>query len=399
VKVLLFCENYRKGGLDTFLINLMNNWPEDEVFLIINSSHEGLDYLRSKLGSENLIVTSLFSRHKFFKNTVEHKIKKILLLMGKLLFLLISYPVQLFQLISLFTKHKNFDKLMIVNGGYPGGQSCNVASIAWFLVTGKKSWYNFHNNAQKYDKLFKPFQFIFDVLVSRTTVEFISVSNDCSNSMCSRAGIDNNKLGFIYNGIAPPSVTIDKNFLDAIRIQVLNSSKKRIVMLGTYEERKGHEFAFAVMKQLPQYDLFVCGKGSDAEVQRINRIATDCDNIFLLGHREDNHYIIAAADLLLVPSMYNESFGLTIIEAMALNVPVIATRVGGMQEVITDGWDGFLVNYGDISQLRASIIELIENDELRRKITLNAMHSFKNKYTADKMALAYKNRLDAQRIK
>lgn len=399
MKILLFCENYRKGGLDTFLVNLINHWPDNEVSLMINSSHEGLGYLRSKVVSGSLIVTNLFSRHSFFKNTNVHPLKKIFVLIGKLFFLLISYPIQLFQLIRLFSKYKNFDELMIVNGGYPGGQSCNVASIAWFLVNGKKSWYNFHNNAQKYRRLFKPFQFISDVLVSWTTIEFISVSNDCANSMHCRTGINDRKLGFIYNGISEPSITVGAASLNMIRTQILNSPKKRVVMLGTYEERKGHEFAFAVMKQLPQYDFLVCGKGSEAEIQRINRMACGCDNIFLLGHRTDNHHIIATADLLLVPSMYNESFGLTIIEAMALNVPVIATRIGGMQEVITERWDGLLVDYGDISQLKASVIELIENVEFRREIASNAINSFKTKYSADKMALAYKNKLDTKRVR
>lgn len=398
MNILLFCENYRKGGLDTFLINLMNNWPDDDVLLMINSSHEGLDDLKSKVGSDKLIETNLFSRHLFFKKIKQQPERNVAILIAKFFLLLISYPVQLFQLIKLFSKHENFDELMIVNGGYPGGQSCNVASIAWFLVNKKKSWYNFHNNAQKYSKLFKPFQFMFDVLVSCTTIEYISVSNDCANSMRCRTGINDKKFGYIYNGIAEPSVVIDAVSSNMIRSQILNSPKKRIVMLGTFEARKGHEFAFAVMKQLPQYDLIVCGKGTDAETEKINSMALESNNIHLLGHRTDNHHIIATADLLLVPSMYNESFGLTIIEAMALNVPVIATRIGGMQEVITDGWDGLLIDYGNINQLKMSVIELIENAEFRTKITLNAKQSFKTKYSADKMALAYKNKLDKQRI-
>lgn len=399
MKILLFCENYRKGGLDTFLVNLMNNWPDDDIFLMINSSHEGLDDLKSKVGSDRLIVTNLFSRHRFFKKKTQQPERNIAILMAKFFLLLISYPVQIFQLIKLFLKHKNFNDLMIVNGGYPGGQSCNVASIAWFFINQKKSWYNFHNNAQKYSKFFGPFQFLFDILVSSTTVEFISVSNDCANSMRCRTGINDKKLSSIYNGITEPSVMIDATSFNMIRSQILNSSKKRIVMLGTFEPRKGHEFAFTVMKQLPQYDLIVCGKGTDAETERINSMAYGSDNIYLLGHRTDNHHIIATADLLLVPSMYNESFGLTIIEAMALNVPVIATRIGGMQEVITDGLDGVLIDYGNLEQLKVSVIELIENVEVRTQIIRNAKQSFKTKYSADKMALAYKNKLDTQRVK
>ncbi|EGR5587396.1 glycosyltransferase [Vibrio cholerae] len=399
MKVLIYCENYRKGGLDTFLANLIKYWPEDEVSLMINKTHEGIDFLKSHINPDNVIELGLFSRHNFFKEAGKYNNFRVPLLFLNVFLLVLSYLVQPFQLIGLFLKYRSYDRLLIVNGGYPGGQSCNIAAIVWFLIKGEKSWYNFHNNARKYNRLLKPLQIAFDFLVSKTTIEFISVSKDCTNSMHCRAGIEHDKLSFIYNGIETPSITSDLRSLCSIRREVLDSNRKRIVMLGTYELRKGHEFAFSVMKQLPQYDLIVCGKGTESETERILSMSQEINNIYLLGHRTDNYNIIATSDLLLVPSMCNESFGLTIIEAMALNVPVIATRTGGMQEVITEQWDGLLVDYGDVFQLKESIIRLMEDVELREKIKTNAVNSFKNKYGANIMALAYKNKLDVQRVK
>ncbi|ELV8729268.1 hypothetical protein QNE38_004343, partial [Vibrio fluvialis] len=61
MKVLIYCENYRKGGLDTFLANLIKYWPEDEVSLMINRTHEGIDFIKSHINPDNVIEVGLFS--------------------------------------------------------------------------------------------------------------------------------------------------------------------------------------------------------------------------------------------------------------------------------------------------------------------------------------------------
>jgi glycosyltransferase involved in cell wall biosynthesis len=71
-----------------------------------------------------------------------------------------------------------------------------------------------------------------------------------------------------------------------------------------------------------------------------------------------------AADILINPSL-SESFGMTVVEAMACGKPVIATRVGGMQETVQHGKNGLLVRPGDATDLAEAILYLLHNDELR----------------------------------
>jgi glycosyltransferase involved in cell wall biosynthesis len=78
-----------------------------------------------------------------------------------------------------------------------------------------------------------------------------------------------------------------------------------------------------------------------------------------------NHY--HEADVLINPSL-SESFGMSLAEAMASEKPVVATRVGGMQEVVEEGKTGFLVDEGDAESLANAVIRLLEDEQLRREM-------------------------------
>src|SRR5437868_6683596 len=75
---------------------------------------------------------------------------------------------------------------------------------------------------------------------------------------------------------------------------------------------------------------------------------------------------LSAADVLLLPSE-QESFGLAALEAMACEVPVVASRVGGVPEVVTDGETGFLSDVGDVERMSEMAARLLSDDDLRRE--------------------------------
>jgi len=89
------------------------------------------------------------------------------------------------------------------------------------------------------------------------------------------------------------------------------------------------------------------------------------NRIIFTGFIEDIASIYACIDLLVVPSQYEESFGRVLIEAMAMEKPVIATNVGGIPEIVVDGKTGLLVPLGDINALAESMIKLADNAKLR----------------------------------
>ena len=126
--------------------------------------------------------------------------------------------------------------------------------------------------------------------------------------------------------------------------------------------------AFAQIRQKLRARLVMCGDGperKDAEA-----LASEyglSGEVLFLGQVPNIADYLGVADLLLLPSE-TESFGLAALEAIASEVPVIATRVGGLPEVIKDREHGFLVPVGDIEAIAERAIELLSDSNLRREM-------------------------------
>ena len=109
-----------------------------------------------------------------------------------------------------------------------------------------------------------------------------------------------------------------------------------------------------------------------------------------LGKQDSIAELLGVADLLLLPSD-TESFGLVALEAMACQVPVIASRVGGLPEVVRDGQDGFLVTPGDVTTMAAKAIELLTNPEGHGAMGRNARDFAMEKYCSTKIIPLYED--------
>jgi N-acetyl-alpha-D-glucosaminyl L-malate synthase BshA len=96
-----------------------------------------------------------------------------------------------------------------------------------------------------------------------------------------------------------------------------------------------------------------------------------CDDVRFVGRQEQIEEILAISDLFLLPSDY-ESFGLAALEAMAASVPVISTNAGGLPEINIQGKTGFLSDVGNVKEMAANAITLLENEELLKQISKNA---------------------------
>ena len=105
-------------------------------------------------------------------------------------------------------------------------------------------------------------------------------------------------------------------------------------------------------------------------------------NIIFTGWRSDVPAIVSRMDLLIHPS-YSEGFGRAVLEAMALGKPVIASKVGGLREAISNGENGFLVSPGDFLAIKECWIKLLSNHELRFNIGLAAKNTIIDRYLID----------------
>jgi glycosyltransferase involved in cell wall biosynthesis len=105
-------------------------------------------------------------------------------------------------------------------------------------------------------------------------------------------------------------------------------------------------------------------------VEVVNRLK-ECEQIHLVGYTEFPERYLAVSDVFCLPS-YREGFGSVVIEAAAMRVPAVVSRIFGLSEAVTEGETGILVNLGDIDELVRSLRLMLENKILRDKLGLNA---------------------------
>lgn len=108
------------------------------------------------------------------------------------------------------------------------------------------------------------------------------------------------------------------------------------------------------------------------------------EDIVIAGYRRDGRELLAGADIAVVPSVWAEAFGLSVLEAMARGVPVVASRVGGIPEIIEDGASGLLVPAGDERALSGALGRLLRDPEARRRLGSEGRRRAERHFTFDR---------------
>jgi glycosyltransferase involved in cell wall biosynthesis len=287
---------------------------------------------------------------------------------------------------------------MVVNGGHPGGDSCRAAIIAWGLFSGGKSQaiYNFHNLANNPNLIDRLPEKLMDAWLVSHAHALIGVSKVCAESLRKRLGDKAmKKVSYIYNGIAAPiqNGSACWSLREELKIP---AEAPLCLMLATYEPRKGHDFLFQAFQKviniIPSVHLIVCGYGYSDEVERVKQLIETyglSKHVTLQGFRQDVDAMLKQADVLLVASQIFESFGLTSVEAMANRVPVVATRVGGIPEVVMDGEGGFCVEPDDIQGYADRIIAFLTDSAFREAQAEKGYKRYRKLFTAERMSKEY----------
>lgn len=183
----------------------------------------------------------------------------------------------------------------------------------------------------------------------------------------------------------------------------LDESTRVVTMVGRMDEWKGHRFFLeAARKVLDEFNFLhnraatgrertsvkflLVGDGPQrSHLEQLSRHLNLTEEVIFCGYREDIPEILAASDLLLSAS-FGESFGRVLIEAMALAKPVVATRSGGVPEIVVDGETGILVNPGDSTEMAGAMIALLRNTELREKMGRAGLVRVKSDFGIEKHA-------------
>lgn len=147
---------------------------------------------------------------------------------------------------------------------------------------------------------------------------------------------------------------------------------------------------FRRVRQTQPVRLLLVGDGPDrGKIERYCRDCDVCDSITFIGNLPQVEEVLAGADLFLLPSE-TESFGLAALEALACEVPVVATTVGGIPDVVSDGEDGFLCGVGDVEAMSDRCLELLADDERRRQFGRRGRRKAIEKFSEDRVVKQYR---------
>jgi N-acetyl-alpha-D-glucosaminyl L-malate synthase BshA len=137
---------------------------------------------------------------------------------------------------------------------------------------------------------------------------------------------------------------------------------------------------FAKVRERHRARLVVVGEGPERRpAEALARELGICDDILFLGNQDSMPELVAMADVVLLPSEH-ESFGLVALEAMSCATPVVATRRGGVPEVVEDGRHGFLHDPHDIEGMAGSVLEILENRALALQLGEQARATAREKF-------------------
>ena len=215
----------------------------------------------------------------------------------------------------------------------------------------------------------------------------VCVSREAHDSFVA-AGLPANLVTIIRNGTPVCSATRDR---DQVRAALgLDVQMRMVLTVARYTEQKDHrtllEAMPAVLAREPRARFVFVGTGPlEAAVRRAIHERNLGQHVFLLGHRTDVLDLMAAADLFALPSRF-EGLPLAVLEAMAIGLPVVATRVCGTAEAVEDGVTGLLVAPGDAEILASAISELLANPRWAAQLGARGRARAQRAFSLDRMA-------------
>jgi glycosyltransferase involved in cell wall biosynthesis len=193
------------------------------------------------------------------------------------------------------------------------------------------------------------------------------------------------RVTVIHRGLADGFERIDRVQAKALRTLLAPDADPLIVAVGRLIPAKGHKYLLhavpAVLAELPKAKFVIAGGGwLDESLKETARKLGVSDAVTFLGSRDDVPELLAAADMFVMPSLY-EGAGVALVEACAVGVACIATRVGGLPEVIEDGRTGLLVEPQSPDALASAMVRLGKDPALRAALGSEARRHVKEEFS------------------
>ncbi len=251
------------------------------------------------------------------------------------------------------------------------------------LGSGLRTVYHVHTMLTTAHRLTRA-QKLREQALAYTGSAIIAISQAVKRDLVEGVGISPHKITVISGGVPDllPNELILKN--EARKRWNVPDTAKVIACVANLLPHKGHLTLLDAMTKIPDAWLLLAGEGEERRhiQSRIAKLGLD-DRVKLLGRVENIALLWQAADVAVQPSFPREGLGLAVVEANRAQVPAVVTRVGGLTEVVVDRITGLIVEPNDLEEMAKALQQLLDNQELRRNLGVNARHRFLKHYSLE----------------
>jgi glycosyltransferase involved in cell wall biosynthesis len=232
-----------------------------------------------------------------------------------------------------------------------------------------------------------------DRFSNRFASHIVAVSASCRDFLITREFIPANDVTLVPNAIDLRRFSPAAARRDHARLELgLPASALVVAGVGRLNPQKNFALFLDIAAQLaprfPDLHFLLAGDGPEEKMLREKAAALGIsDRVTFSGYVADTRLVYLAADVLLMPSRY-EGLPMTLLEAMAMGLPVVASQLDGIAEVIGDGCEGFLVPSDDASLFVERTAALLQDAELSSRIAQNARAKIEASFSVERMTSA-----------
>jgi glycosyltransferase involved in cell wall biosynthesis len=366
INILYINQTAKMSGAEHSLLSLIEKLDRERFNPIILLPENGILEKKAKeLGIETIVFPYLI---KFGEGYRPWKLPKILMAVLGI--------VKLIKRKNIDIVHSNSPR-----AGFLGGLCAKLSKVASVIHVRDIHLSPFSNSLKA---------FILDILSDK----IIAVSGATMLSIIEKRTYLERKTRVIYNGIDLKK--IDSITFKDIRKE-LGLSEEELVMgsIGIIHPAKGHETLLRsvpiVKEKFPSLKVLIIGESFIEKERRYKDFLLNLtielgisNDVIFTGWREDVLDLLKAMDIFVLPSIYPEPFPRTLLEASALKKPIVATKVGGVMEIVKDGHTGVLVSPSNHYELASAIISLLENRDKAEELAVNARKFLEGNFTIEK---------------
>ena len=356
---------WKMGGAERSLILLARKWRDNGKSITICYLQGGP--LADSLREEGFDVIGLNLKKVFSLKGIAALLQLIQIIKRKKISIVISY-------------HESSDYIGVLAGTVTGVPVVSSRRDMGFKLRRRHLWfYRFLNP-------------LFD--------HTVAVANSVKNKIIQTQWISRNKIDVIYNGVDPDLINqIRLPESESILSHFRDSSQIKICCLANIRRIKGlHHLVDAaglIVRKIPNVKFILIGN-CEAEPEYYQTLVEQVKekklekNVVFTGEVKpvETAGLLSLADISVLPSL-SEGFSNTILESMAVGLPVVATSVGGTPEIVKNEKTGLLVPPGDSEALSEALTKLLKNRDLRQKMGRNARDVVRNCFSLAEMVEKY----------